>query len=658
MNYIRLYIKRTFTNNIKKQMFLILGIAAFVAMLVSEVMKADAIEWYLIKYAKRFDIGYSAKIPMVPLEGIAYLEGHEEITQMEAVEVVKVLEGPSGVEFLTSSHVHDTWKLDYVYGKAPGPGEVVLTDMAAIGKRQPEPGEVIRITVRVGEEDKQMDVTISGVITGTENYTSGYAFLYEEDFTKLTESLAEEERYYDAFVQNIYGDYLQGSVWHQMLEKFGTYFVSLSPEMLNVTYDVQEVISQAMRIVILFGVCLAAIIYLILQDDRKIIGVYRTLGAKKSQITVMVTLRLLCSGVIGTALGILFVLPVECVKNLLTTTNTGAIGNIGWQCLLFTSVGVFVALVLLQIPVLYYLLSETPVTLLEEEISKGENLVRLNNPKVFRVKRPLWWYSGLEGKRLKGRQLGSIIISVFAFFMVSETCLLQNVYMQEGRIGAKESTYSIRKEGESFSKEELSVLSNLPGVQIDIPEEAGKEGFFEVSVVLQDEFEIVAKTVEASVTGARLLEDKRYDGNTEEELNHDTRLTMILDVVVQVLTAVVFLFCYYVFYYLEKVEEYRRLYAMGASMTMIQKIMLFRSLRSSFIIALVNGIVSYGAFRWKAAQYDVSWLEEGINLYPVTEMLVLAVLIFGVTMGATWFASKQVMDILEKNIISKKENQM
>ncbi len=357
----------------KKQFFLILGIAAFVTMLAGEVMKADAIEWYVTNYAKRHDIGYSAKIPLVPLDGISFLEESAEITQMEAVEVVEVLEGPSGVEFLTSSYVQDEWNLDYVYGEAPGQGEIVLTDEAAIGKRQP--GEVIRIKVQIGEEEKQIDAVVSGVIAGSKDYTSGYAFLYWEDFIKLTGELAEEERCYDAFVQNIYGDYMQGSVWYQMLEKFGTHFVSLSPEMLDEKYDVQEVVSQAMRVVVLFGVCLTAIIYLVIEDDKKVIGVYRTLGANKLQITAMVTLRLLYSGGIGTVLGMLFVLPVEYMKKLLTNTNTGAIGNIGWQCLIFVSVGVFVALILLQIPVLYHLLRETPVSLLKDTVSEGDNLI-------------------------------------------------------------------------------------------------------------------------------------------------------------------------------------------------------------------------------------------------------------------------------------------
>ena len=649
MNYIRLYIKRTFTHNIKKQMFLIIGIAAFVAMLVSAVMRADANEWELVNDSRSENYGFSAKICKCPLEGITFLEEHEEIALVQPVELVEVLSGPVGVELVVSSHVPDTWELNYLYGEPPGPGEIVLTDTVAIGKRQPELGETIRITVKVGEEEKQVDAVVSGVVKGVCLFTDEYAFLNEEDFNTLTGDLRGEERCYDVFIQNIYRDFIShGDALRQMFDKYGTISSVAYPEVFNREYDWEWVLSWAIRVTVYLGVCLMAVIYLILQDDRKIIGVYRTLGANKFQITAMVTARILCSGGIGTVIGFLFVLLVESVENLLTITNTAAIDGIGWSCLLYVSLGIVAALVLLQLPALHHLLRETPITLLEETVSTGENLVRLKKPKVLKVKHPLWWYSGLEGKRLKGRQVGMILITVFAFRLMSELVMAQDVYMQDGRVDAKETTYTVRKEGVSFSKEELEILYELQGLKVETVAEEPEEPLREVAVVLLDAYEKVAKSVEEAVPGARLVEDKQYIGNLRDELNHDTRIALLADIFVPLLSAVVFLFCYFAFYYMEKVEELRKLYALGASIPMIRKVMFLQSLRSSFVIIPVNVIVSLGVYYYQVELYGGQWLEDGFKLYPVVEVLILILVVFGVTMGATWFASRQVLHELEQ----------
>lgn len=667
MNYIRLYIKRTFTNNLRKQIFLILGIAAFVAIVASEVMRSDANEQKLVKESRNDNYGFSAKIPECPLEGISFLEEHEEITLVQPVEVAEIVSGPVGTKYLVSSCVPDTWKLEYLYGNPPGPGEVVLTDSAAIGKRQPELGEVIRITVKVGEKEKQIEAVVSGVVTGIYLFTDEYAFFYDKDFEKLTAGLEDEERCYEVFIQNIYGYLREGNVLLQMQERFETHAVVAGPGMFNMEYELDWVLSMAMRVVILFGVCLTSIIYLIIRDDRKIIGVYRTLGAKKSQIAAMVTVRMLCSGGIGTIFGFLFVILLEKVENLLTATDTAAIDGVSWQCILWISLGVLVALVLMQIPVLYHLLRETPVSLLEETVSKGENLVSLKKPKVLKVKHPLWWYSGLEGKRLRGRQVGVILISVFAFYLVSEIFLLQDAYMKDGRSEAKEITYTVRKEEGSFSEEELELFYEVQGLRIEAvkdepdvrdemresrgetADERTEELPREVAVVLLEEYEIVAKSVKEAIPGASLVEDKQYIGNSRDELNRDTRIAWISDVTIQLLTAVVFLFCYYAFYYLEKIEEYRRLHEIGASIPMIRKIMLFQSLRSSFVIAVVNGIISYILYLWRKSQFDGHWMGDGLKQHPVAEVIILVILVFCVTMGATLFASKQVLRELKQN---------
>ena len=647
MNYIRLYIKRTFTHNIKKQLFLIFVIAAFVTMLANEVMRTDANEQQLVNDSRSENYGFSAKIQKCNLEGIEFLENHEEITLVQPVEIAEVISGPSGVECVVSSKVPDTWKMDYLYGGPPGPGEVVLTDTTVIGKRQPKPGETIRLTVKVGEENRQVDAVVSGVVKGVLLFTNEYAFLYDEDFQKMTNGLDDKKRCYEVFVQNIYGYLRKGNVLSQMDEMFDVYPVVAHPTVFNMDYDLEWVLSKALRVVLLFGVSLTAVIYLIIQDDRKTIGIYRTLGAKRYQIVAMVTVRILCSGGIGTVLGLAFALLTEYVENLFTLTNTASINNMNWSSLLYVGMGVFAALLLLQLPILYRILRESPVELLEDSVNKGEKLVRLSNPKVLKVKHPLWWYSGLEGKRLKGRRGGIVLISVFVFYLVSEMVLAQHIYIQEGSSDALDATYTVRKEDGSFSKEELRVLSGLAGLQAELPEE-GDEPLREITVTLQEGYKTVAKSVEEAVLGAKLVEDELYTGNSIEELTRDMRVAWLFDVFIRLLTAVVFLVCYYCFFYLEKTEEYRRLHGMGASLPMIRKIMLYEALRGAFVVAVANGIVSFASYYLVVSEYDASWLREEISLYPVAEMLILAVMVFCATMGATLFASRQVLRELEQ----------
>ena len=67
----------------------------------------------------------------------------------------------------------------------------------------------------------------------------------------------------------------------------------------------------------------------------------------------------------------------------------------------------------------------------------------------------------------------------------------------------------------------------------------------EEQIVELEEYEIVAKSVKEAIPGASLVEDKQYIGNSRDELNRDTRIAWISDVTIQLLTAVVFLFCYY-----------------------------------------------------------------------------------------------------------------
>jgi hypothetical protein len=67
----------------------------------------------------------------------------------------------------------------------PQKGEILLSEYALVAGRQPVPGETVILEVKVGEERKKIERTVSGVAEAFSSFTGNYAFLYEEDFATL-----------------------------------------------------------------------------------------------------------------------------------------------------------------------------------------------------------------------------------------------------------------------------------------------------------------------------------------------------------------------------------------------------------------------------------------------------------------------------------------
>lgn len=353
MNYICLYIKRTFTRNVKKQLFLVMGIAAFMTMLAEHVMRADAREREAVEQSEWNDMGFSVKLPDISLEEIEFIEKHPETEYMSAVEKIKVSGGLRNAEYIVSAAVPDTWNITYLYGGEPEHGEIVLTENTLIGSRQPMIGESIQIEVMAGEEKKVLEATVAGVVKSFLEFTGGYVFLYPDDFLALTETLSTEERRYDVFLKTIYEEFEEGELWLELYERYGVAsVVGLEEGMINKKYDLGELVCQIVIAAIVAGGCLAGIIYMILQDEKKNIGILRALGAQKFQIAIMVTVRVLLSGVLGILLGSGLTAVAEKIKNQLTYTKTGEGSKTGGIAFAAIFLGGLAVLLLLQLPAL------------------------------------------------------------------------------------------------------------------------------------------------------------------------------------------------------------------------------------------------------------------------------------------------------------------
>lgn len=465
MEYIWLYIKRTFTRNFRKQIFLICGIAAFMAMLSVKVFNTDSSELDHEKNIEQHDWGFSEKIFDVSAEGVAYLTEREEISKVDAVERLPLVGGLDNVELVVSSAVPETWKLSFLYGTMPKAGEVLLTGNALINKRQPVPGETVVFTVQVGEEKRQVEAVVSGVVEAFSDYAGMYAFLYQEDFETLTENLSQEERHYDVFLTEAYKDALT-PVRYDFVQKFGNrifyeYEITENYE----GYSYAEIVLSFIWVGILCGGCLGAIIYLVLRDERKNIGILRALGARKSQITAMVTMRVLLSGGIGILLGCGLSLALRAVQKLTMYTDDGFGSDIGSVSLVAIPLGGLLLLLILQLPGVWNLLKEMPVELMNEVGHIGENLISMKGGKLLQVKHPLWWYAGLEGKRLRGQRIGITVIMVLGLFVPIVTSLNFRVDFRYDARNAAEETYTVAKEGDTFTREEVERILALSGVR-------------------------------------------------------------------------------------------------------------------------------------------------------------------------------------------------
>lgn len=465
MNYSMIYVKRTFLKNRKKQLFLIFGIAAFIVLLSMYIMRVDSNTHDRKEYLDSFDWRFSHKTQDVSMEMIEYLKGYEEIENVEAITKLEVENGIENVEWIVSANVPKTWKLKLLYGEFPQKGEILLTETALLGGRQPIPGEKVMLGLKVGTEIKQVEAVISGVVEAFTDFVDSYAFLQEEDFKKISGLLSEEEQQYDAFY--IYKE--KSNVDAEKLEEFFNKMshykhVRWGDAEEERTYHWGEMREGVLFAVIFGGPCIGAIIYMVLQDEKKSIGIMRALGAKKSQIASMVIARIIVSGIIGILIGGLFSFGVVFLQKKLMYSEMVVGGNTGWESIgLIPFVGL-ILLLALQIPGVHMLLRETPVNLMGKVCHKGENLIRSKEKVKTKIKHPIWWYAGLEGKRLRGQRIGLMLITTLGMLLPTTAVIALRSDLKATGQEAVTETYTIGKENGYFGKEEIEAILDISGV--------------------------------------------------------------------------------------------------------------------------------------------------------------------------------------------------
>ncbi|MBQ8800655.1 MAG: ABC transporter permease [Lachnospiraceae bacterium] len=758
MNYITLYIKRTFTRNFKKQLFLIVGIAAFMASLSMNIMIRDSSENKWEKSLNSLNWEFRHKIHNTSDAMEAYLKESERVERVDVIRKVELTGGISEAKWVVSSAVPETWKMNLLYGRLPEEGEILLTDRAVISGHQPAPGEMVRLEVKVGGEKKQFDVKVSGVVEAY--FTEDYVFLYEKDFELLRAGETSGKQDLFVYEADTEKEYMM-PLTREMKEKFGDHMVE-SRGIQTFEYDWNEVGGGILLSLIVGGACLGGIIYMVLLDEKKTVGILRALGAKKTQIAAAVSVRVMVTGGIGIILGSMITLSIrEIEKHLLSAYDaTGEFAGIV-SIVLIPAVGLII-LLFAQIPGLFVLLRETPVNQMMDVVKKGENLISYKNSKIFRVKHPIWWFSGLDGKRLRGQSVAFILITVMGLGLPLSAILDLEVSFQWNKQRAAEQTYTVEKENGILTAEEVEKLLKLDGVKsagflaeqkgtgiaeyegeplnvrVQILDESsfermklqeekkgevlnvasgtellGQEGVVIQPTLLADKKKIkmgngitllspegerfertvthvaqfggevdadyyvfigydsyceifgvpalqdisvtlhgitmkeVAEQLQSNMPGVSVKINDILLGYSEEQLRQESIISTATAVGITLLAAVAFLICYNSFFYLSKVEQYRKLYVIGASKKMIKNSILFQAFRASIVMMVLNTGLAYGLHRVMLKQTNVA-IQNRVSAFPVVGLIVVALLVVAIAMSSAGFASKQVLKELEQ----------
>ncbi|MGN1085009.1 MAG: FtsX-like permease family protein, partial [Lachnospiraceae bacterium] len=308
MGFIRLYIKRSFTKNLKKQLFLILGIAAFMALATEQIIGSDSEYNDVTEKIENFYWGYSEKFFALSAEQRQFLLAHPEITDSYTIYYFDVTKGITNGSFLVSADFPESFRTTYVYGTDPGPGEVALPEKARIAGKRPKIGQEIVFEIQLGEETKAIHAKVSGVFEEHSTYNAAYVAMYAADFEHLFFQTDSEAACLADVLYNCSDEEASWDIWAETLEKYGSQMKHMrckqseTPSALGSL----ETISFNLYIPVMIGaVSMIAIIYILLKDERKTLGIFRALGATKRQLVQMLTARMTVLALAGAGLGAL-----------------------------------------------------------------------------------------------------------------------------------------------------------------------------------------------------------------------------------------------------------------------------------------------------------------------------------------------------------------
>ncbi|MGN1085174.1 MAG: FtsX-like permease family protein [Lachnospiraceae bacterium] len=462
--FVWLYIKRSFTKNFKKQMFLILGIAVFMTLATERVISSDTNCNDVREDIEDSYWGYSRKFFALSAEARKFLTEHPGVTESYVVKYLEVTEGITNGSFLVSADFPESFLTKYVYGTEPGQGEVALPESARIAGKRPELGQEVVFEVQIGEERRNICAKVSGVFEEHSTYNKAYVVMCASDFETLLHGVPEEDYFGDVYY-NCVDKTTERTVWAEVLEKYGYGLVCIErmegdtgPAYLNIL-----LISVNLIVVAILGaVSMIAIIYILLKDEQKTLGIFRALGATKRQLIQMLTARMAVLAVVGAGLGALLGEGVIWLKRLLMYQKESY--NPGFFSVIMIPLAAVVFFLLFQVPGILYLLRKSEIELMNGTEARGEHLVSYQNKRLHRLKCPLWWYSGLEPKRRKLNTTVLCLVTMSSLVFAVSSLLQADSILNYDTLEAVETDYSVsRKEG-TFSKQELETILSLPGI--------------------------------------------------------------------------------------------------------------------------------------------------------------------------------------------------
>lgn len=787
MKYIRLYLKRSFTRNLKKQVFLILGITFLMTAVTDRLLWSDSnisgVKEGVASQMEAMKVGDTYY--NVSKEQADFLVKHQDAETAAALECFEVEAGIENIEKVISLLPAELWEPIYLYGGAPESGEVLLSSEARIGGRRPAVGEEIQFSVCLGEVVRTVTATVSGVYDyGEATVIGSYAILSEEDCLSLINQAKERGEIfcYDVFVltkgfaaareTDLYASSHEYglNMWYDFVDTYGFLPASagnggaegMEITVIDTVGDGLQMFLNAVASVMFSIISMCALIYIVLQDEKKNVGIFRALGATKRQMAAMFTARILAVGAIGTAIGAILGIVLFKIKEIAMYDNMEA--NFSIRSVVMIPLVGCVLLLLFQLPGVFGVLRKTPLELLKGASDAGANLLESTKRRFSGKRHPLWWYSGLELWRLRGRSVAFCLIMVSNFsLLVGELFHLNNnllyvaqqgvavtctVYCEEGSLskeqiaeilsveGIKEYGYDAVLDGEYLYWGEKAIDVKLELVDetsyrelwdasvksqklTDLPEDSEaalaentlllvpvlnshsrdyeelKEGE-QVALLCEDgtrlpctigyfgkkeksagydfrvyvsydtyckayasslptqmlitldgmEYEDAKKAIESLSSVYRVEQNEALVDLTQEQMKSDYIVTILTTVLPLACIALAFLFCFFSFYYLSKAEEYRMLYATGASKKMIRKIILFHAIQMSLLSTAVTVAVAYvyALSRIGKMKEMVPVGMEGLSYWMIP---VLFLVVLAASVGTTLLSSRSVVKNLK-----------
>ncbi|MGN1083699.1 MAG: FtsX-like permease family protein, partial [Lachnospiraceae bacterium] len=538
-----IYIKRSFTKNLKKQLFLILGIAAFMVMATVQIISVDSYTSDLYKQIASQRWGYDIRFESLSYEQRQVLLEQPEVLDSHVMDCFKVSAGVTNANYLVSAEFPDSFLTEYVYGDEPKKGEVALPESARIAGKRPEIGQEIVFEIQVGNEKQNVAARVSGVFEEHFMYNAAYIAMYGQDFEELLkESGMEEQGLTHVFVDC--GNIEKAlELWRKMMNLYGMDLQlemhGESDENLSNWRYIPTILSHLQLSVMVGAISMIAIIYIVLKDERTMLGIFRALGATKRQMLGILSARMAVLALAGAGLGTVLGGGILLLKQVLMKQTE--VYKPSYVSLLMIPLVAVVLFLVFQLPGALYVLRSSETELMRAEDVRGKHLISYKNRHLRSLKHPFWWYSGLETKRVKRNVLILCLVTASSLMYVVASLLQADYRLESSAVDAVETDYAVSRSKGTFTKEEIEAILQIDGVsasgygaqvygenlvkwngislcaKVQIIEE---NSFYEFKVTQArtPRLERFKGTLEEALAGERILVEPTYHFTQEEEM--------------------------------------------------------------------------------------------------------------------------------------------